>query len=526
VSGEEPAPKAGLPVKKRREEIPASSGPPADAPRNLDSPPDGGTYGVRGFDRTVVVARCRVCDEWHPQSIKPTHLRTHGLTRAEYNARYSPPADGTQEKKVVLYSEENRASGMLDDNDLPLHGNLGVLAYDAACEEIQCHFCGDWYKFLTGSHVETHGITVAQYREIYGISQGTPVAVPEVREKLHDSALRHKSWRRLTPGNNPAAQAGPRGGRRRLEHLRARGWTVEQVLDALKSLQAEMGGIVSAVDLNANRDPAIPSLATVISRLGSWQNACEVLGQPYGGELRRARPRPERWSSESQVIDALCRLEAEAGERLSATRMAEIGKGGKNYTYPSHDDIRRHVGSWGRARRLMDEAQGVPTGPEAIFGRYGELAHDPAKRLVQCHACGCWFRSLGVSHLRLHDLTSEQYKRRFGLPPTVALKSPDSQADQRSAPRHEGNGPHTRSSRASCACDRSSAATSPTPTCERNGAICRGLPVLRPSIAISAPGNAPVSCWGSRTQRERRRPDGRSGRMKICWRRYGDLRTK
>ena len=55
----------------------------------------------------------------------------------------------------------------------------------------------------------------------------------------------------------------------------------------------------------------------------------------------------------------------------------------------------------------------------AVFGVYGVLAEQDG--LVQCHACGEFFKGL-ASHLwHVHDLTSDEYRSIFGLNRTQPL---------------------------------------------------------------------------------------------------------
>lgn len=49
-------------------------------------------------------------------------------------------------------------------------GEVGVLAYDAMEDKVQCHICGKWFQFLAG-HLRTHGITVFEYKEQFGLNR-------------------------------------------------------------------------------------------------------------------------------------------------------------------------------------------------------------------------------------------------------------------------------------------------------------------------------------------------------------------
>lgn len=64
---------------------------------------------------------------------------------------------------------------------------------------------------------------------------------------------------------------------------------------------------------------------------------------------------------------------------------------------------------------------GVPeVGAPSGHGQYGILDADDTT--VLCHECGKRFRSV-ASHIRTHEMTAAEYKRRHGLPRTTALMS-------------------------------------------------------------------------------------------------------
>jgi hypothetical protein len=44
-----------------------------------------------------------------------------------------------------------------------------VLVYDEVTDRVQCHACGDWYRMLSGERLKRHGLTVAAYKERYGL---------------------------------------------------------------------------------------------------------------------------------------------------------------------------------------------------------------------------------------------------------------------------------------------------------------------------------------------------------------------
>jgi hypothetical protein len=64
----------------------------------------------------------------------------------------------------------------------PLHRQPGVLAYDSARARIQCAICGRWLQKIEVRHLALHGLTIAEYKELCGLSVTTPLEVPRIGE--------------------------------------------------------------------------------------------------------------------------------------------------------------------------------------------------------------------------------------------------------------------------------------------------------------------------------------------------------
>ena len=56
------------------------------------------------------------------------------------------------------------------------------------------------------------------------------------------------------------------------------------------------------------------------------------------------------------------------------------------------------------------------------FGYRGVILEDYESGKLQCHICGEWLEMFN-SHLQKHDINSEEYKKRFGLSISTALRS-------------------------------------------------------------------------------------------------------
>ncbi len=58
------------------------------------------------------------------------------------------------------------------------------------------------------------------------------------------------------------------------------------------------------------------------------------------------------------------------------------------------------------------------------FGFLGTLLYDDIEDKIQCHVCGELFTQLTHFHLRKHELTTPEYKEKFGLNKMTALMTP------------------------------------------------------------------------------------------------------
>ena len=76
-------------------------------------------------------------------------------------------------------------------------GQLGVLAYDVVEDKIQCHLCGKWFRGLN-THVRvSHGWTLEDYREEFGLNKGQSLICEGTRQKLGAINKKLKHWKHL-----------------------------------------------------------------------------------------------------------------------------------------------------------------------------------------------------------------------------------------------------------------------------------------------------------------------------------------
>lgn len=122
---------------------------------------------------------------------------------------------------------------------------------------------------------------------------------------------------------------------------------------ALASAAAQLGRVPSAKEYAAvARSGRLPSLATVLNRMGGWSRALTTAGLRTAAP---ARPRSRRWTEET-CWDALLRAADELGEIPSVLAYERFASGRSDM--PSSATIRNRLGRWSTlAARLAAQRQ-------------------------------------------------------------------------------------------------------------------------------------------------------------------------
>jgi predicted transcriptional regulator len=338
-----------------------------------------GTRGVLAYDEATDRVQCHACGDWY-RMLSGEHLMRHGLTVAAYKERYGLPRTVRLESPSVTTSRRRNRELLAPRHVGPvagdvLYGERGVLAYDELADRIQCHACGRWYQKLTSFHLKRHGLTIPEYKELYGLNVGMALETPRITELRRRQVEQTGAKERLVPlqkGMQPPGAG--HGHRRRTQYRRTyytperlqemkrrrRRWTDDEMLAALRAAQAEAGGILTRyyLDRRGADGPAerCPRSQAVIRRFGSWKRVCELLGQPY-----RTTPLPlppgahQKWSDEA-ILAALRDLKEQCGGRLTceALRRHASGYKGRVGAVPSHKTVQAHLGPWRRVCELLD----------------------------------------------------------------------------------------------------------------------------------------------------------------------------
>lgn len=118
---------------------------------------------------------------------------SHGVCLMHYKRARGPHAD------VVSHAGKPVGAGVYGRVEETPDGRL------------VCHECGGAYRSLAAHALRTHGLTAAEYREIYEIPRTTRLVATSVRDAMRPTAQRPENLDRLAIVRDPQAAADARG---------------------------------------------------------------------------------------------------------------------------------------------------------------------------------------------------------------------------------------------------------------------------------------------------------------------------
>lgn len=211
------------------------------------------------------------------------------------------------------------------------YGFEGVLLFDEWSEKVQCHICGKWKTGL-GSHVASHGITAKEYKDQFGLRQGTALVGEVTRERLVKNGVANRRYltkeanARGIRRANAAARVSQRVGRTPLETKNKMGICPAQILDAIQQ------------NPEWHRDTAPQSLASAAIRtFGSWSKARAEAGLV---------PRNVNWREQFDREVAVQGLRVFFDQHHRAPKRSDMRRGMLPYTTAQYE---RGFGTWNQA---------------------------------------------------------------------------------------------------------------------------------------------------------------------------------
>ncbi len=255
-----------------------------------------------------------------------------------------------------------------------IYGGIGLLAYDADADRVQCHICGAWFKKLTSFHLARHGLTIAEYKERYGLGPTIPLESPRTTARR-----RRTTERSVASGVQPIAADTLYGeigvlaydplldriqchacGRwfHKLTsfHLKRHSLTIPEYkelfgLNVGTALETPRIGELRRQH-NARNDIArflIPAEKGTPPPGGSHPNVrrTEYLRRYHTPEHFAARAQRQRRWRDDEMLEMLRRLQTERGGYLRITDLRA--------TQPTAQTVVRRFGSWQRVCELLGQ---------------------------------------------------------------------------------------------------------------------------------------------------------------------------
>lgn len=148
---------------------------------------------------------------------------------------------------------------------------LGGLEYRHETDQIKCHECGEFHRYLPNHVRAKHGLTSREYKERHGLNMGTCLASEGIRTKMIAA-----SQGRIKPGQviNPGAGGQTRGFKPTAERYNLNNQCALQLLDRIRKIAEAVGRTPAQSDLIESG----LSLNVIYNRFGSLPNAMKLAG--------------------------------------------------------------------------------------------------------------------------------------------------------------------------------------------------------------------------------------------------------
>ena len=166
------------------------------------------------------------------------------------------------------------------------HGFEGVLLMDGKSPQVQCHFCGKWFDYLSHHIHREHALLAPRYKELTGLLPTSALIGEKFREKLIRSGLsiRLKNLR-INRGHSNATKKkiskSLRATSERREYQNIRGTCPAQLISRLRALGSKLGHQPSKTECNF--------FESVTRVFGSWQEGlrlAQMIPRSPGGKIR------------------------------------------------------------------------------------------------------------------------------------------------------------------------------------------------------------------------------------------------
>ena len=220
-------------------------------------------------------------------------------------------------------------------------GFQGVLLMDGKTNNVQCHFCGEWFNYLPHHLHKEHNMTAEQYKKRVGLNMGSALISEQARQNLIAGNLdaRIKNLRvnkKHTEATKEKIRKSVLDNANRSEFKNKIGTCPLQLIERLKALQEKLGKTPSVHECNFK--------ITVERVFGSWKEGLRRAGMksnPSGVNFKHAKYTV--FYESSQLVDLLVSFKKNKGRYPS---LSDAKRG----FLPSAATFKRHFGSWSKAK--------------------------------------------------------------------------------------------------------------------------------------------------------------------------------
>ncbi len=171
-------------------------------------------------------------------------------------------------------------------------GFVGAVVFDTSTGDIQCHFCGRWFKEL-GNHIHReHALDAKEYKRLVGLNKSTALVNEKVRAKMIEHGRTNKKIRsNLRPGLPHSAatkrQISQTLKENRDEMKNLHGTCPEQLIERLVQMHDKLGYTPPT--------KKIPFYEALLATYGTLAEACRVAGIPERHPGETVFPRVKKY---------------------------------------------------------------------------------------------------------------------------------------------------------------------------------------------------------------------------------------
>lgn len=155
------------------------------------------------------------------------------------------------------------------------YGFIGALVFDSETDQVQCHMCGAWFKYLPPHITKEHNMRANQYKDLVGLNQTTALISETMRASLIAGGLDKRLQNLRKGGKKTPEQRAKIGATLRKftpEMQNLRNTCPAQLLERLRNKYIELGRTPSEKQMSCRE--------AILRVYGTYREACKLAGIP------------------------------------------------------------------------------------------------------------------------------------------------------------------------------------------------------------------------------------------------------